>query len=71
MIVEHAITIDAPPSVVWEVTTDVEAWPRCAYESVMLAQNSDLDIGVLFKTGVKAKNHLPFVASFCIDKDRD
>jgi hypothetical protein len=28
----------------------------CAYESVMLPQASDLNIGVLFKKGVKAKN---------------
>lgn len=28
----------------------------CLYESVMLQQNSDLNIGVLFKRGIKAKN---------------
>lgn len=27
MIVEHSISIHAPRSVVWEVTTDVERWP--------------------------------------------
>jgi uncharacterized membrane protein len=27
MVIEHELTIDAPPEVVWKLTADIEGWP--------------------------------------------
>ena len=47
MKVESTIIIAAPQSVVWDVTTDVEGWPRLAptFSSVQRLDDGPFDVG--------------------------
>ena len=48
--------VEVKPFAHMQALIDGLATKGCVYESVMLQQTSDLNIGVLFKKGVKAKN---------------
>ncbi len=47
MLLEHSIQIDAPPSVVWRVTEDVESWPQWTptVESIARVDSGPLEVG--------------------------
>ena len=54
--VEVITLVEVKPFSHMQSLIDGLAEKGCTYESVMLAQEEDLNIGVLFKQGVKAKN---------------